>query len=161
MLTQIKEEEWNMMFGGENLCLTRFSVQEVCSRYGIEFEQYDEYGIGTCFCAYVEVDGEPYFMRGYGSQTSKEYCVDIQMQGNNPNPEASLNAVVSALGISRSDLSWIREDLSPPSWILYRQGEDGNEFEMFRFHSKLSADHCMEKYTQRGHKQLYFVKRKA
>ena len=63
-----------------------------------------------------------------------------------------------AIGLNRSELKQISEDLSPAKWVLYRQGDDGNEVELERFLQEHLANHHMKVFSERGHKQCYFVR---
>ena len=42
-------------------------------------------------------------------------------------------------------------------WILFRQDDNGNRYEMARFDSREAAEAQARRYEARGHKQLYFV----
>ncbi len=43
------------------------------------------------------------------------------------------------------------------AWILFRQDDNGNRYEMARFPSREAAETAAARYQARGHKQLYYV----
>ena len=80
------------------------------------------------------------------------------MQGNNPSVEKSISDVLEALRISRDDLLHVQDFYSEPKWQLVRQGDDGNEVEIDRFHNENIALHNVKIFEARGHKQYYNVR---
>lgn len=160
MLKKIDRKEWNNMYDYEGLCETFYSVNEFTEKFGIEFEEYQEDGFGTCFSAFVEVDGQKYFLQGFRDRGSKELGVVFNMQGNNPRVSDSINSITKSLNIPESDLKWVQKELSLPTWALLRQGDDGNEVEVCRFYKQVVAEHVMKVYEGRGHKQCYTVQEK-
>ena len=45
----------------------------------------------------------------------------------------------------------------PPSWIVWRQDDNGNRYEVARFADRGAADELAATMEARGHKQLYWV----
>ena len=43
-------------------------------------------------------------------------------------------------------------------WVLVRLDDNGNEHEMVRFLTRKNAKQSADRYTQKGHKQAYFVR---
>jgi hypothetical protein len=43
------------------------------------------------------------------------------------------------------------------SWIVWRQGDDGNPFEVARLNSRAEADELARTLEARGHRQTYWV----
>jgi len=158
LIKQVPDEEWDSMYGYEFLCELPYSVQEVCDRFGIKFEEYLEDGLGECFAAIVQVEDSLYFLRGFGDMAQKEIGVCVNMPGDHPDPQLGLEQVAANFEASIPDMAHICEDLSQPRWILTRQGDDGNEVEMHRFLREHTANWVMKKYTERGHKQCYLVR---
>lgn len=157
-MQQVPESEWNRMYGYEFLCALPFSVKEVTDNFGIEFKEYLEDGLGECFAAIVKIEDSLYFLRGYLDINQKEAGVCVNMPGDHPNPKHGLSEVVDKFNIEHSELQSVCKDLSRPRWILTRQGDDGNEVEISRFLREHTALFVMKKYTERGHKQCYFVR---
>jgi hypothetical protein len=65
-----------------------------------------------------------------------------------------------ALTIDDSDVSFIHPqvDLTRlPVWVLWRQDDNGNRFEMARFRSYAKAQAQAQIFTDRGHRQVYWV----
>ena len=44
-------------------------------------------------------------------------------------------------------------------WVVWRQDDNGNRFEVTRFERREEADALAETMEARGHKQLYWVRR--
>jgi hypothetical protein len=44
-----------------------------------------------------------------------------------------------------------------PSWLLLRQDDNGNRYEISRFPTREEAEDAAAKFEARGHKQLYYV----
>lgn len=44
-------------------------------------------------------------------------------------------------------------------WLLLRQDDNGNRYEMARFETREAADGAAAEFEARGHKQLYYVER--
>ena len=51
------------------------------------------------------------------------------------------------------------EPADPGPWLLLRQDDNGNRYEMARFGTREEAEAAAERYQARGHKQLYYVER--
>ncbi|WP_445357668.1 hypothetical protein ACJJIC_19060 [Microbulbifer sp. ANSA002] len=157
MLKQINEDKWDKMYGGETLSSLPYSVNKFEKAHGITFERYEEGGIGGCYCTFIKISKNKYFLQGFGDKDNQEPGVSLEMDGCNPSPKHSLNDIASTLNIAIESMPWVREDLSTPRWMLTRQGDDGNEVEIFRTHRKIVADWAMSQYEKPGHKQCYFV----
>jgi len=44
-----------------------------------------------------------------------------------------------------------------PRWIVWRQDDNGNRYEVRRFTDRAEAEELAERLEARGHKQLYWV----
>lgn len=44
-------------------------------------------------------------------------------------------------------------------WLLLRQDDNGNRYEMARFETREAADRAAAEFQARGHKQLYYIER--
>ncbi|MGE0325994.1 MAG: SPOR domain-containing protein [Polyangiaceae bacterium] len=44
-------------------------------------------------------------------------------------------------------------------WIVMRQDDNGNRYELGRYATEHAAQEVVETFERRGHKQLYFVTR--
>lgn len=49
----------------------------------------------------------------------------------------------------------------PLAWIVIRQDDNGNRYELGRYATEQAAQVVVEEFERRGHKQLYFVTRDA
>ncbi len=50
---------------------------------------------------------------------------------------------------------------APKEWVVLRQDDNGNRFELGRYATEQEAQAVVEAFERRGHKQLYFVTRGA
>jgi hypothetical protein len=73
-------------------------------------------------------------------------------------PGDSCSILCKTFEISSDQLLWRRKDLCSAKWLLVRIDDNGNEFEMYRFMEKISAELAMKKYDSKGHKQKYLIK---
>ncbi len=48
-------------------------------------------------------------------------------------------------------------DHEPGPWVLLRQDDNGNRYEISRFPSREEAEGAASEFEARGHKQLYYV----
>lgn len=158
MLRQVSGSNWNRHYDAEPLCSLCFSVSDIESKFDIEFVQSSEEGLGQVFGAFCEINGHQLVLKGYDTKEDKKLGVVIEVQGNNPDPKNTIEEILSCFGIGLADLTWVRDDLTPPKWILFRQGDDGNEVEITRFHKEEVAEYVMKVFTNRGHKQIYFIR---
>ena len=158
MLKQIDKEEWNPLYDAEPLCTLPFSVNEIEEKHDIKFFKYVEEGLGTVFGAFCSADTHLLFLNGYHSRDDKRIGIAIDAQGNNTDPENTVQKISSVFKVKPS---WVRENLSTPKWGLLRQGDDGNEVEITRFHRRELAEYVMKKFTDKGHKQIYFSRENA
>jgi hypothetical protein len=51
----------------------------------------------------------------------------------------------------------VGSDRPPNSWIVWRQDDNGNRFEVARFRARADADALAATMEARGHKQTYWV----
>ena len=158
MFKQIDKGEWNSLYDAEPLCTLPFSVSEIEEMHDVKFFEYVEEGLGTVFGAFCIIDSHLLFLNGYGTKDDKSIGIAIEVQGNNTDPENTVQKISSVFKVQPN---WVREDLSIPKWKLLRQGDDGNEVEITRFHRRELAEYVMKKFTDRGHKQIYFIRENA
>jgi len=160
MLKQIPGDKWNPSYDEIFLCVLDFTVGRFTEKYGITFEKYLEDGLGECYFACVEIQSQIYILFG-ACNANITPGIAVKMQGNNPSVDRSIGEVVSELNIVRDDLLHEQEHYAEPKWQLFRQGDDGNEVEIDRFHDERVARHNMRIFEARGHKQYYNVRELA
>lgn len=71
-------------------------------------------------------------------------------------------AVVKELGLSWTHLDAVREDrFHAERFGLYRYDDNGGEYLMERFNCFLTAEMTRQMFEDRGHKQIYYLKRET
>ena len=152
MIKLMASDSWITAFGSEPLCTLELSLNEFLSRFEIECDPF----AGETNPLVVEFYGQLYRVSSQYEATGKPVTT-IDMQGNNANPAQALAKFQDAV-LSGVQLIWLRDDLTPARWALFRQGDDGNEVEITRFLSEALAHAAMREFERRGHKQIYFIK---
>lgn len=115
-------------------------------------------GIGWCtevrFCAPAR--GRPFLAR---SLLEKPGETGISKQARDDCHDAIID-LFEALSIDDDDCTFINPELELsrlPAWVLRRQDDNGNRFEVDRFKSYAKACAQADILTARGHKQFYWV----
>jgi hypothetical protein len=101
---------------------------------------------GRPFAAFTNAEGE-------------EGPIAVHKRRDDPWRQALID-LFEALEIDERDTLGLRPDIdldALPTWSLWRQDDNGNRFEMDRFHSYAKADAQQQMFTARKHKQLYWV----
>ena len=157
MIKQSSFDNWKPQYDYVDLCELKFTTGEFSKLYGIEFEVGVEEGLGDCYFSCVEVASKLYFLFGVPESDVVPGFV-VRMEGNNPSVQISLAELTTALGVGPDRVGWVQDYFTEPKWALVRQGDDGNEIEIDRFHKQGVANHNMELFESRGHKQSYIVR---
>lgn len=148
---------WGKFTGREALCSLPMSVNEFSRQTGIELEEFEEAGLGVCYCAFVQVNESKFFIQGFVHRDNKRPPLSVDMEGNQPDPLHCLQDLLQALGLKAEQLPWIKSDLAPPQWAILRQGDDGQSVEVSRYFRE-SAAKWVTKQLQSDHSN-YVVSR--
>ena len=116
MIKLMASDSWITAFGSEPLCTLELSLNEFLSRFEIECNPF----AGETNPLVVEFYGQLYRVSSQYEATGKPVTT-IDMQGNNANPAQALAKFQDAV-LSGVQLIWLRDDLTPPRWALFRQG---------------------------------------
>ncbi|WP_144394243.1 hypothetical protein [Pleionea sediminis] len=157
-LIQIDSNEWNEISSSVLLCVIQCSVQELEEKYDLNFNEYVEDGLGTCFSCYVKINECFYSFLDCFSKESKDIGVSVYIRSFESNPESCLNLLYSAMDISSNDLTDVKDNLSKPSWLVYRVDDNGNEIDMQCFLEEHSALAYAKGFELKKHNQSYFVR---
>ncbi|MCA9805964.1 MAG: hypothetical protein KC777_28545 [Cyanobacteria bacterium HKST-UBA02] len=68
-----------------------------------------------------------------------------------------LDSLLTALGLSTADLSWINDEVELAAHEVWRQDDNGNEFLVETLPCRADALSRVRMFTERGHKQLYWA----
>ncbi len=158
-LININEADWCDVGNSIALCQLPFSVALAKNKFGIVFFPYAEEGLGELFGAYIKIGISQYFLKSLNPQVGIKDGITAFIPSTSESPTEMLEAVFSCFRLCKSDLLWVRDDLSPPAWRLYRVDDNGNEVEMYKFLDESNALALKHHYEIKGHKQSYFVQK--
>jgi len=159
VINQISGENWQRHYDDIDLCDTGISVEDFERQYGVEFEKLWEEGWGLCHYACVQIGKSLFIVFGMPESDCDDPGVVFRAPGNAPSVKKCLESVSTALAIDIADMNWIQQHFDCPRWSLVRQGDDGNEVEITRFHKKGVAIRNMKRLESLGHKQYYNVRK--
>ena len=157
-MVQIKESQWNEQAKPVTICVLPYYPSDLSKKYKIVFDEYEDNGLGLCQYAVIEIDSRKFWLRSYPNGSDMARFITAEVLSYDLNPDESCSILCEYLKISSDQLLWRRNDLCPAKWILVRIDDNGNEFEMYRFMEKDSAEWVMKKYDSKGHKQKYLIK---
>ncbi len=143
-------------------------ASEIEARFGPPTERgLDSSGLGLfdCYCLQFSCGLEISLWRfhlGRGLQridAARDPSI-FEIHANRPELEHAL----FHLGVSGDAVErWTDRDgtplsaLAPASWIVMRQDDNGNCYEVARVTSRCEAESLMRQYEARGHKQVYWI----
>ena len=159
-VTAISNEKWleSEMGGPHFLCQLPYSILEVESRLGLEFEEVIEDGLGEVFYCFIAIDSKEFFLKGFADKNIKDdFSVCAYMHSNEKEPKGLLDSVLGLLKLDKSELLQVGKYMVPPRYSLTRLDDNNNEVEISRFHDQLFAEHVRKRFEDRGHKQDYYV----
>jgi len=94
------------------LCELPFSVKEMEDRYGLDFFEHEEDGLGDCYSDTVKINEVPYLFFGTGSRENKDICVCAKFLKSEITMPFCLDNLCAGLVIDKAELRWIRDDLN-------------------------------------------------
>ena len=157
-MKQLTVSDWNEMASPFHLCVIPFERKELEEKYRLIFFEYEEEGLGEMCACIVEVKGIHYRLYSPIFQTPDNHLM-VQIRSYEADSRVALDVLMEELEFNSTDLDWVAEALGPARWILTRLDDNDNEIEMFRFLENESARWVQKKYTEKGHKQSYYVKK--
>jgi hypothetical protein len=155
---QIEESEWKELAEPITICVLPYFPCDLSERFNIEFKEFEDEGLGLCQYAVIEIERRKFWLRSYpnGSEMARHITAEVLSYDLDPGDSCSI--LCKTFEISSDQLLWRRKDLCSAKWLLVRIDDNGNEFEMYRFMEKISAELAMKKYDSKGHKQKYLIK---
>lgn len=160
-IIQIDKNQWVEQGHPIDMCVIPFYPKELIEKYKIQFSEFDDNGLGLCQFAVVEVNNHKYWLCAYPNGPDMAHFITVKILSYDSNPIDACTTICSVLDISEKQLLWRRKDLSMPRWRLVRLEDNGNEFEMFQFMERSSAEWSVNKLDTKGHKQKYIIKEKT
>ena len=162
MLRQLPPNEWIENGAEVALCQLPLSVADVERLRPVCFTPLDPQLPGYSQ-AVVSMEGQVYLLAGAREPLHDPVhsFVSVYSRGDVRDPSTLVDGVCTEFGLSRQDLPWLSDDLAPRAWVLWRLDDNGHRERMWYFKEAGLAEAVAKFYTERGHKQLYFVERAA
>ena len=158
MLKPQKSGDWVEPAAPLPVCTLPFTPRDLHRVYGLDFEEFDDDGLGPCQCCIVEAGAIQFRLESHPlGPAGSELCTAF-IHGDEPDALRALHVLLDALTLSDQRLCWRAEGLGPARWGLYRLDDNHNEVEMRRYQLEVSAMWMARQYEAKGHKQLYFVR---
>lgn len=115
LMKQITESEWNGTWIEKwylkGLCQLPYSVQELEDNFNLSFSSYVEDGLGRCYGAFVVIENQMYFLRGFHNKEDKTHSVLVQVKSFEKNLLCLLDRLCQEFRVERSALIWEQSDL--------------------------------------------------
>jgi len=158
MLRQAPPSEWIANGSQVMLCQLPFSADEADGMHAIHFTPMEPQ-LHHYSHAMVTIDGHVFRLVGARDTLpgSDHWYVSAESRGDVRDPSILVDKVCAAFGISSDALRWTNSDLGPRAWLLWRLDDNGDREQMWYFNDVLIAERTAKVYTDRGHKQFYFV----
>jgi hypothetical protein len=113
--------------------------EDIHARWGIEFEDYIEDGLGPHKGALVVADGVACALTAPIGGPVDISSVTVHVQSHEPDTRVCLAAVIAAFGVDRASLLWESELIGPARWAVIRIEADGRKAEIGRYQMDVSA----------------------
>jgi hypothetical protein len=139
MIRQASDSEWNERAYSFWLCQLPLLPEDIHARWGIEFEDYIEDGLGPHKGALVVADGVACALTAPTGGPLEISSVTVQVQSHEPDTRVCLAAVLAAFGPDRASLLWENEFVGPARWAVIRIEADEREIEIGRYQMDVSA----------------------
>ena len=156
-LHKAKIEDWKPVCEPVWLASLPFKYKDFIAKFDLEFLIEVEDGMGETAFACAMLDQTQLWFQSRLISGDDAYLA-LYVHGTEENWEKVLNELCAACGISQADLLAKQTELRPGRFSLWRLDDNSNEVLMFRFPDRLRAEQCQRLFTDRGHKQIYFVR---
>lgn len=147
----------------EPICQLPFTVDDARTRFGWTFYPDDgmypnQWVILVCDSRPIVVEGpEPSASR---SKLLSDLALVVSVDGRWGDSEVALTRILEELGVSRSDLPWVSDDLGHRGWQIMRFDDNGNEFAVGYAKTQIEGEAVATRFRSSGHKQAYDVRRR-
>lgn len=156
-IQQVKREDWDDDADPVYLAVLPFRTDELVSELNLEFFEYEDDGLGLAQSCIIQIENIKYWLCAHPQGPEISQHINVHVRSYEPNTDTARLKLLNELNIEKKSLMHCQDQLGAASWILYRIDDNGNKFEMNRFHQKNSANWFCDKYEAKGHKQKYFV----
>ncbi len=155
-LIGIEETEFDEI--AEPLALTQISmpIESLVQRFGLTLSLQHDDQLGPMKTSFFRIGAIPYYFETPDYEDFAQ-ITNVYVRSTEPDTLFAFETFKSTACLSTKDLIWVRPQLGKASWLLCRTDDNGNESVMFRFNEEVIARAMQDIYTQRGHKQMYWV----
>lgn len=155
----IKNTEWQPLIPPIWLFTFPFNAKEFELRTGVILEENLVDGLGPMRTGIVKLDKYILYLVCAAEGSRKISNVSVMVYAHEQDWERIANLACCELNISVDELSAVQSEIEPGKWTLFRLDDNDNEVEMFRYPLKEMAEGAKRIYTERGHKQSYYVRK--
>jgi hypothetical protein len=141
----------------EHFAATHLTPEEISERHPVDWERYDEDGLGRAAIAGFYLAGDGHYMLRHLYQAPRP-ATTIMLARETADPESKIEEICEDFGFTTGDLEWIREGLHFRNVDLYRQDDNGSEFHIGRFPFRADAAAQLHELAEGGHKQFYEIR---
>lgn len=155
---QIKSEEWQK---GDYRVFAHINISslDLAKKFGIEFEDYYEEGLGESKSAkFLTEGGMQFFIKEHAFTTVNQ--IYIGCLNNQETVASDLDEVLEILELGSKDVFFIYNDVKLIPDELWRQDDNGHKFLIETFRCRADAVKAMREFEARMHKQTYWIEKK-
>jgi hypothetical protein len=125
MIKQLSKSDWKENAASRYLCTLNFYPQDLSVNFGINFFEYEEFGLGKQLGALIDISGTIYWLFSAADESGtiglirndpdsgninrEALKVTVKIKSIEEDPNIALEKLCHELGLSRSDLYWIHE----------------------------------------------------
>jgi hypothetical protein len=141
----------------EAFAAIHLTPEEISERHPVEWERYDEDGLGRAAIAGFFMTDGGYYMLRHLYQAPRP-ATEILLAADTVEPELKIEEICEDFEFTSADLEWIRVGLRFQNVDLYRQDDNGSEFRIGRFPFRADAAARLRQLAFGGHKQFYEIR---
>lgn len=156
MIHQLHIRDWVVNGSEIAICQLPLTVAQAEKHFGLTFTQCEP-DKPEQWHAVVEHDGQVYLLHAVREGIPPHSQIEVIARGDILNPEPLVEKICSAFRLRPQALPWVSNDLGARPWALWRLDDNNNRSVMWYFKEKSDAERVAKIYTERGHKQLYYV----
>ena len=159
MIHQLQTDDWVANGAETVICRLPFTVARAEQRFGLAFAQGepDKPDKPGRWHAVIEHDGQIYLLHAARDAPPPDHLLEVIARGDVRYPEPLVAKICAAFHLAPQDLPWVSPDLGERPWVLWRRDDNNNRAAMGYFTDRRVAERVAQRYTDRGHKQLYDV----
>lgn len=135
----------------------RLTPEELSELHQVNWERYDEDGLGLAAIAGFYLANGGYYMLRHLYHAPRP-ATTILLAAETEDPESKIEEIFEDFGLTTHELDWIRAGLRFRNVDLYRQDDNGREFLVARFAFWPDASKRLRELEVGGHKQYFEIR---